>query len=153
MRSLSRWICVPLAVFAVACARENGKVDDALNADLQLANQSRQFQLIDSVSALEQGYIKAPAQAYAQQSGRASAPRVIYRSAPRSSGGGYSTREPVYRVEKHTKRDAAIGAAAGAAIGAVTSRDKLKGAVIGAVAGGILGGVFGNNVDKTRKRQ
>jgi hypothetical protein len=154
MRSLSRWICVPLAIFAVACARDNGKVDDALNADLQLANQSRQFQPIDSVSALEQGYIKAPAQAYAQRSSQATAPRVIYRSAPRSSsGGGYSNSEPVYRVEKHTKRDAAIGAAAGAAIGAVTSRDKLKGAVIGAVAGGILGGVLGNNVDKSKKRQ
>jgi outer membrane lipoprotein SlyB len=51
-------------------------------------------------------------------------------------------------VEKHTKRDAAIGGAAGAIIGAATSKDKVKGAVIGGAAGAILGGVIGNNVDK-----
>jgi uncharacterized protein YcfJ len=56
-------------------------------------------------------------------------------------------------VEKHTKRDAAIGAGAGAIIGAATSKDKVKGAVIGGAAGAILGGVIGNNVDvkKTTK--
>ena len=54
-------------------------------------------------------------------------------------------------VEKHTKRDAAIGAAAGAVIGATTSKNKVKGGVIGAAVGGILGGVIGNNVDKKKK--
>lgn len=54
-------------------------------------------------------------------------------------------------MEKHTGRDAAIGAAAGAVIGATTSRDKVKGGLIGAAAGGILGAVIGNNVDVHRK--
>ena len=58
---------------------------------------------------------------------------------------------PPVVVEKHTQRDAAIGAAAGAVLGATTSRDKVKGGLIGAVVGGVLGGVVGNNVDITRK--
>ena len=55
------------------------------------------------------------------------------------------------RSEKHTKRDAAIGAGAGAVIGAITSKNKVKGGIIGGAVGGILGGVIGNNVDKKKK--
>jgi hypothetical protein len=148
MRTYIRLLFVPMAFAAIACSRDS-RVDDALNMDLQLAAQARQFQPIDSVSALEQGYIKVPAPA-AYRTASASAPRVIYRSAGSSASRAPAPRT---RVEKHTMRDAAIGAATGAAIGAVTSRNKVKGAVIGAVAGGIVGGILGNNVDKTVKRE
>ena len=90
-------------------------------------------------------------------------PRPAGRAAPaprrattQSSSAGTIYRAPApaptqERVEKHTKRDAAIGAAAGAVIGATTSRDKVKGGLIGAAVGGILGGVIGNNVDVQKK--
>jgi hypothetical protein len=148
MGSYLRLFLIPLSLGAMACSRDS-RVDDALNMDLQLAAQARQYQPIDSISALEQGYIKAPAPAAYRASGP-SAPRVIYRSAGSSASRAPAPRT---RVEKHTMRDAAIGAATGAAIGAVTSRNKVKGAVIGAVAGGIVGGILGNNVDKTVKRE
>ena len=148
MRSYIRLLLVPLALAALACSRDS-RVDEALNMDLQLAAQARQFQPIDSVSALEQGYVKMPAPATYRTTSASEAPRVIYRTA----GSGTSRAPARTRVEKHTMRDAAIGAAAGAAIGAVTSRNKVKGAVIGAVAGGIVGGIFGNNVDKTTRRE
>jgi hypothetical protein len=68
-----------------------------------------------------------------------------------STGGSYPAPEPPTTIEKHTGRDAAIGAAAGAVIGATSSRDKIKGAIIGGAAGGILGAVIGNNVDIKKK--
>ena len=72
-------------------------------------------------------------------------------STPSTSG----TRQPQPRVieEKHTTRDAAIGAGAGAVIGAVVAGkgDRTKGAVIGGVIGGVAGAVIGNNVDKDKK--
>ena len=72
-------------------------------------------------------------------------------SAPSTSG----TRQPQPRVieEKHTTRDAAIGAGAGAVLGAVVAGkgDRTKGAVIGGGLGGVAGAVIGNNVDKDKK--
>lgn len=158
MKSLKMFLLVPAAILAVACGPNdsNKKVDDALNADLNLAAQARPYTPMDSISAAERAYAAqglAPV-GYAPVATQPVRTRVVYRDRPvyRSSGssGTYSTARTTTRI-KHTKRDAAIGAAAGAAIGAVTSRDRLKGAVVGGVAGAVLGGVLGNNVDITKR--
>ena len=144
------------ATVLAACGKGQPAIDDALRQDLSLASQAYAPQQF--VSPVEAGYAAngyypqagAPRAPYGYQPAVArSAPRVYRRSSP-SAGGTLGGSRP--RVEKHTKRDAAIGAAAGAAIGAVTSgrRDRLKGAVLGAAVGAVLGGVVGNNVDLKR---
>lgn len=161
MRKLNWLVLVPMAALAVACGRNAPQVDDALKNDLALASQAAAYNPQQFISPTEAGYGTQP-QGYAPY-----APRTIQAVARQpvstvrrtstarrssSSGGGYypaPARQPT--VEKHTKRDAAIGAAAGAIIGATTSRDKIKGGIIGAAAGGILGAVIGNNVDITRR--
>jgi len=157
-------LILPAAVLAFACSKGDNKqtaADSALNSDLSTAAASRPFTPLDSITAAERaGTTTAPTTALRSTS---TAPRTtvrrtstVRRSSARSSGGTYSS-APVYSapapqptVEKHTKRDAAIGAGAGAVIGAVTSRNKVKGAIIGGAAGAILGGIIGNNVDKTK---
>ena len=159
MRSIVKYIAIPAVVLAAACqSKEDPKLDDALSKDLALASQVQPYQPQQFVSPMEQAYGQNPAaMQYAPQGYnpyyQPAPQRVVYRTAPTarrsSSGGGYSS-GTVYRaptVQKHTKRDAAIGAAAGAIIGASTSRDKVKGGLIGAAAGGILGGIIGHTVD------
>ena len=159
-------LILPAAFLAFACSKSDNKTtaaDSALNSDLSTAAASRPFTPLDSVTAAERaGTTTAPATALRSTS---TAPRTTVRrtttarrsTSSGSSGGTYSS-APVYSapapqpvVEKHTKRDAAIGAGAGAVIGAVTSRNKVKGAIIGGAAGAILGGIIGNNVDKSKK--
>ena len=150
---------VPAAILAAACGR-NSKVDDALKNDLALASQAQPYNPQQFISPTEAGYAPQRQQQYATSAPRASARPPVYaptrrtstarRSSGSSGGGGYYP-APTTTVEKHTGRDAAIGAAAGAVIGATSSRDKMKGGVIGAAAGAILGGVIGNNVDITRR--
>ncbi len=169
MKKFKMLVLIPAAILAVACnGNSDKKVDDALNSDLTLAAQARQYTAMDSISAAERanaaqglapvGYAASAAPVVSQPTRT----RVVYRDRPvrRSSSSGSSSRSagtyspaPARQttVVKHTKRDAAIGGAAGAVIGAVTSRDKVKGAVVGGVAGAILGGVLGNNVDKSRR--
>ena len=160
MRISRTLIVAPALVLVAACStKKDSSVDDALKNDLALAASAQPYQPQQYVSPMEQGYYgqNPMAQQYAPRGyaqpvyAPAPAPtRVVYRSAPTasrsSSGGSYGTTAP-QRIEKHTGRDAAIGAAAGAIIGATSSKDKLKGGVIGAAAGGILGAVIGNNVD------
>ena len=151
---------------AAACDRQNNRLaDSSLNADLSLAQQQRGYQPMDSLSLAERGltptpYGAVPAPARTATTTRrttSSGGEVTRRRTTRSSGSttsGGATRTTTTAggtLEKHTKRDAAIGAAAGAVIGATTSRNKAKGAVIGGVVGGILGGVIGNNVDVKKK--
>ena len=152
---------IGMAAFAIVtgCSRDNNKVDDPLKNDLSLAAQQQPGQL-DSLSAAERGYANSP---NARTGASSTAPRrtttsTTHRSTTRSSGssgssssGGTVASSPTV-TEKHTKRDAAIGAAAGAVIGATTSRNKVKGAVIGGAAGGILGAIIGNNVDVKKKK-
>ena len=148
-------ISMAVLAMAAACGKDN-KADDALKNDLSLAQQ--QPGQLDSLSAAERGVANAPARSGASST----APRRTTTSTRRSStssssgstarSGGTVASQPAPTVEKHTKRDAAIGAAAGAVIGATTSRNKVKGAVIGGAAGGILGAIIGNNVDKTKKK-
>lgn len=166
MRTVRWLVFAPaLAVAAAACGRGN-TADDALKNDLALASQAQAYN--PNFSPNEAGYAPQNAQQYASPS----APRAVqtvarqpvYRrptsTARRSSSStnsgsnsGYypAPSAPPVVVEKHTQRDAAIGAAAGAVLGATTSRDKVKGGLIGAMVGGVLGGVIGNNVDITRK--
>jgi len=139
MRRISSALFVAATLSVAACKGNNGKVDDALNSDLSMASQP--YNQLDSVSAAER----------AARSG--SATRTTTTRTHYSSSSGSSARSapaPSTHIEKHTGRDAAIGAGAGAVLGAVTSKDKVKGGVIGAAAGGILGAVIGNNVDKKK---
>jgi hypothetical protein len=153
---------------AAACDRQSNRLaDSALNSDLSLAQQQRGYQPMDSLSLAERGlaptpYGAVPAPARTATTTRrttsSSGGEVARRRSTPSSGGSTSssgstaTTTSGGTVEKHTKRDAAIGAAAGAVLGATTSRNKAKGAVIGGVVGGILGGVIGNNVDVKKKK-
>lgn len=155
----TKWMAlVPAVVLAAACGRNSSPaVDDALKQDLALASQAQPYNPQQFVSPTE-----------ANLTGQASAPqnlKTVARAAParrtsttrrssgssRSSGGYYPAPAPPTHTEKHTGRDAAIGAGAGAVIGAISSRDKVKGGLIGAAAGGILGAVIGNNVDIQKK--
>jgi hypothetical protein len=154
---------------AAACDRQNDRLaDSSLKADLSLAQQQRGYQPMDSLSLAERGLtptpygaIPAPARTATttrrttSSGGEVTRRRTTRSSGSTSSGGANRTTTTTTTsggtVEKHTKRDAAIGAAAGAVIGATTSRNKAKGAVIGGVVGGILGGVIGNNVDVKKK--
>jgi YmgG-like glycine-zipper protein len=142
-----------LLMAGLGCRRsQNAAADSSLNRDLALAAHQRDS--LDSVSAIESQRMSATpsgrANAYQSTHARSSvthsssaAGEVRSQRAPASSGGG---------VEKHTQRDAAIGAAAGAVIGATASHNKVKGGLIGAAVGGIVGAVIGNNVDKTKKK-
>ena len=153
MKRYAMFILAALATAAAGCHKDNAN-SDALQKDLNLANQTDSARRLDSISAVERGYA-APV---------STAPRTASRgyeshstSTARhssSSSGSYSAPAPAPTTTtvKNTKRDAAIGAAAGAIIGATTSRDKVKGGIIGAAAGGILGGVIGNNVDVKKKK-
>lgn len=159
MRTLTWLVCVPAVVAAAACGRSGSAADDALKNDLALASQAQAYN--PNFSPNEAGYAPQAAP-NAPQALQAVARRPVY-TAPRrttstarrsssGSSGYYPAPAPApVVVEKHTTRDAAIGAAAGAVLGATTSRDKIKGGLIGAAVGGILGGVIGNNVDITRK--
>ncbi len=147
------------AMFAAACGRTDKQADAALQNDLSLAAQQRPANM-DSVSALENGYANTPNGSTAPNSAVRRTSTSTRSTARRSSSGSSGTYRssgtataPRTVTEKHTNRDAAIGAAAGAVIGATTSRNKVKGGIIGAAAGGILGAVIGNNVDVKKKPQ
>jgi len=144
MKPISRLALLPLVVLAFGCkGNDSKKVDDALNSDLSLASQANPVTPADSISALE----RARANSLASRPATAAPATVTHRTVVHHVYEG-SRSAPATTVEKHTKRDAAIGAGAGAILGAVTSKNKVKGGVIGAAAGGILGAVIGNNVDK-----
>jgi hypothetical protein len=164
MRKVWLVVAAPLAILGAACGKQDSKaLDAALKNDLALASQAQPYNPQQIVSPTEQGlaaqgYAPQNLQAVARQPiaaapvRRASTARRSSSGASRSSGSGvyYPSAPPQTRVEKHTGRDAAIGAGAGAVIGAISSRDKVKGGLIGAAVGGILGGVVGNNVDVKR---
>jgi hypothetical protein len=162
MRTLNGLMLVTLATLAVACGRSKSPaLDDALKNDLALASQTQGYNPQQFISPTEAGYGAQP-QAYAPRATPAvarqtSAPVRRTTTARRSSGsssssgGYYPAPAPPTTIEKHTGRDAAIGAAAGAILGASTSRDKVKGGLIGAAAGGLLGAVIGNNVDVKKR--
>ena len=159
----AKWMAlVPAVMFAAACGRNSSPaVDDALKQDLALASQAQPYNPQQFVSPTEanlagQGYAPQNLQTVARAPVAAAPVRrksTARRSSgsSRSSGGYYPAPAPPERTEKHTGRDAAIGAGAGAVIGAISSRDKVKGGLIGAAAGGILGAVIGNNVDIQKK--
>ena len=163
MRTVTWLICAPALVVVAACGRDK-TADDALKNDLALASQAQAYN--PNFSPNEAGYAPQSAPQYAPQNSPRAVQTVarqpVYRrptTTRRSSAGSSSSNSGYYPapasppvvVEKHTQRDAAIGAAAGAVLGATTSRDKVKGGLIGAMVGGVLGGVIGNNVDITRK--
>jgi hypothetical protein len=164
MRNLNNLMLVTMATLAVACGRSKSPgLDDALKNDLALASQAQGYNPQAFVSPTEAGnaaqpqYAPRTLQTSARQPSTATRRTSTVRRSSGSSGSSGSTRSgsggyypaptPPATVEKHTVRDAAIGAAAGAILGASTSRDKMKGGIIGAAAGGLLGAVIGNSVD------
>jgi hypothetical protein len=158
MRYAKWMMLIPVAAVVAACGRSSTPaVDDALKNDLSLASQAQAPNM--TVSPTEAGYAPQPQPAAARQraytapvrhTSSARRSRGVYSSGSSSGGGYYPAPAPVV-VEKHTQRDAAIGAVSGAVLGATMSRDKVKGGLIGAAVGGILGGVIGNNVDVQRR--
>ncbi|HEY4131819.1 MAG TPA: glycine zipper domain-containing protein [Gemmatimonadaceae bacterium] len=154
-------LMVAALVAAGACSRNSNKpADTTLNTDLSLAAQQRGATPLDSVSAAERANALAgtnanvaalPTRTTTASSNEVSHPRHHVSHVSSSAGTVTTTTSSSGTVEKHTKRDAAIGAAAGAVLGATTSRSKVKGGLIGAAVGGLLGGVIGNNVDKKKK--
>ena len=147
----------PALVLAAACSKDK-PADATLSNDLTLAAQARQTATLDSISAAERtraAAAAAPAPT-ALRTGSTAPAHTTHTSSVRhrsSSGGSYGSNsgervysEPRTVTEKHTNRDAAIGAAAGAVIGGASTHS-VKGGIIGAAAGGILGGIIGNNVD------
>ena len=157
-------LILPAAFLAFACSKGDNKMtaaDSALNSDLSTAAATRPYTPLDSITAAERAGVTTTVPTTALRSTASALRTTVRRTSTRRttsrSSGSYSS-APVYSapapapvVEKHTKRDAAIGAGAGAVIGAVTSRNKVKGAIIGGAAGAILGGIIGNNVDKTKR--
>lgn len=148
-------IIAPVVALSAACSKDK-PADPSLNTDLGLAAQASTP--LDSVTAAERTQGAAPTNVMRSGATASTTTRRSSSTTTRSSGTSTASSStsgtskpasaPTTTVEKHTKRDAAIGAAAGAIIGATTSKDKVKGAVIGGAAGAILGGVIGNNVDK-----
>ena len=122
-----------MAMFAVACGRSKSPgLDDALKNDLALASQAQGYNPQPFVSPTEAGYAAQPQ--YAPRTLQTSARQpstssrrtsTVRRSSGSSgsscsgSGGYYPAPAPPTTVEKHTVRDAAIGAAAGAIMGAI----------------------------------
>jgi hypothetical protein len=162
MRKVWLVLAAPLAIVAMACGKQDTKaLDDGLKTDLALASQTQPYNAQQVVSPTEQGLAAQP-QNFQTSTRRPVTTTPVRRTSTvrrssgsgvsRSSGSGvyYPPAPPQERVEKHTGRDAAIGAAAGAVIGATSSRNKVRGGIIGAAVGGILGGVVGNNVDIKR---
>jgi Glycine zipper len=170
MRSFTKWLLVPVALFLAACGGDKA-ADDGLKNDLALASQMQPYQPQQFMSPTEAGLAgnayqqpntTGQAGYYPQQSASVSYPqprpatvrRVRTTRRTSSSSGTYGRSSGVYSPApvhrepiRNTRRDAVIGAAAGGVLGAVTSRDRVKGAVIGAVAGGVLGGIIGHTVD------
>ena len=145
-------LALALTATTAACDRgTNRAADTTLNTDLSLAAQQRGYQPLDSLSAAERATAGAAATRSKTSAGDVARTRRTTTSSGTTRQTTTTTRSSGGTVEKHTQRDAAIGAAAGAVIGATTSRNKVKGGLIGAAVGGILGGVIGNNVDKTKK--
>ena len=144
-----------LLIAGVACGKgRSGTTDTTLDRDLSLAAQQRgSLDSLGDTARLQSSTTKGTAAHRVAPSSDVSHTRrsSTTRSGSGSTGSASGSSSSGGTVEKHTKRDAAIGAAAGAVIGATTSRNKVKGGLIGGVVGGILGGVIGNNVDKTKK--
>ena len=148
----------PALVLAAACSKDK-PADATLSNDLTLAAQARQTATLDSISAAERtraAVAAAPAPTALRTGSTAPThtARVHHRASSNGSSSSSGERavysEPRTVTEKHTNRDAAIGAAAGAVIGGASTHS-VKGGIIGAAAGGILGGIIGNNVDVHKK--
>src|SRR4051794_16124650 len=111
------WLLAPLAILGAACSKST-PTDDALKNDLALASQAQQFMPPQVTSPTEQGLAANPYTTPVRRAAASSAPRATTvrrtstASTARSSAPAVYYPAPAPTVEKHTKRDAAIGAAA-----------------------------------------
>src|SRR6478672_1087024 len=132
MRSIVKVIIVAPAILLSAACSKDKPADPALNNDLSLAAQANPNARLDSISAAERtNAAAAPAASLRSTAAPAPAParpratntsssarRSGSSSSTGSTGSSSTASQPAAVTEKHTKRDAAIGAAAGAIIGA-----------------------------------
>ena len=135
MRTFGWLICAPALVVVAACGRDKA-ADDALKNDLALASQAQAYN--PQFNPAEAGYAPQNAPQYAPQytprAVQTVARQPVYRRptstarrSTSSNAGSYPAPAAPVIVEKHTQRDAAIGAAAGAVLGATTSRRQGEG--------------------------
>lgn len=151
MRTMSLFL-VPAVLLAAACGKDDVKRPDD-RADLAWLDT---MSITPVASPLEAGFMEDAAPAAPVAAERATTSRS---SATRSTARRASSSSSVYRApartartvtQRHTVRDAAIGAGAGAVLGAVVAGrgSRTKGAIVGGAAGAVLGGVIGHTVDK-----
>jgi len=148
---LKSLLLIPVALLVTACGDEVPRPDD--RDDLAWLDT---LSITPVASPLETGFIEeepvAPEPAPRATSTRRSSSGSVSRPA---SAGVYNApaRAPRTVTERHTVRDAAIGAGAGAVIGAVAAGrgNRTKGAIIGGAAGAVIGGVIGHTVDKKER--
>ena len=142
-------LLVPAVLFAAACGDDVPRPDD--RDDLAWLDT---LSITPVASPLESGFVEEEPAAAAPKA--TSARRTSSSTASRSSSQGVynaPVRAPRTVTERHTVRDAAIGAGAGAVIGAVVAGggNRTKGAIIGGAAGAVIGGVIGHTVDKKER--
>jgi hypothetical protein len=149
-------LLIPVALLAAACGDDVPRPDD--RDDLAWLDT---LSITPVASPLESGFIEEEEPVDEAPQPRAASTRTSSSNTPRasrsSSSGVYNAPAPVRQgrvvTERHTVRDAAIGAGAGAVIGAVAggSGNRTKGAIIGGAAGAVIGGVIGHTVDKKER--
>ena len=92
MKSLHRYLILPVALLAFGCkGNDSKKVDDALNSDLSLASQAQPYTAADSISAAERANAltsTAPAPAAPVQVTHRTVVHHVYERTGGSSSGG-----------------------------------------------------------------
>lgn len=162
MRTRSLFL-IPAILFAAACGDDQVQRPDDRD-DLAFLDT---MSITPVVSPLEADFMEEEAsvdEAAAEESfeearqvtpARRSSSSTASRPSRSSSAPVYQApaRAPRTVTERHTVRDAAIGAGAGAVLGAVVAGrgNRTKGAVIGGAAGAVIGGVIGHTVDKKER--
>lgn len=148
-------LLIPAILFAAACGDDQVQRPDDRD-DLAFLDT---MSITPVVSPLESGFVEeeeAPVEEAPQvTSTRRASSTTASRTSRSSSAPVYQApaRAPRTVTERHTVRDAAIGAGAGAVLGAVVAGkgNRTKGAVIGGAAGAVIGGVIGHTVDKKER--
>lgn len=151
-------LLVPMVLFAAACGDDEVKRPDDRDDLAWLDTMS----ITPLASSLESGFVEEEEPVEEASPASSPSPRRSSSSTASRSTASRSSSEPVYQAparaprtvtERHTVRDAAIGAGAGAVLGAVVAGrgNRTKGAVIGGAAGAVIGGVIGHTVDKKER--
>src|SRR5437899_10080515 len=109
MRRKAMIILAALATAAAGCHKDDAK-NDALQTDLNLANQANSARSLDSISAAERGYASPSATSPRTSTSSTTRSSSTARRTSSSSNGSVSPAPAPSRTvtQKNTKRDAAI---------------------------------------------